>query len=120
MAQIRVENLRKSFDQFTAVQDSNFTIENGEKNPERIIDVDAPFGGDSAMVTKNGSKETLARIAVDLLPGKTVTLEDGKTWLRLSNMKAAPKKGEAFPLTIHFRSAPNVTVMVPVGKGSWL
>jgi multiple sugar transport system ATP-binding protein len=29
MAQIRVENLRKSFDQFTAVQDSNFTIEDG-------------------------------------------------------------------------------------------
>src|ERR1700723_4743493 len=29
MAQIRVENLRKSFDQFTAVQDSNLTIENG-------------------------------------------------------------------------------------------
>ena len=29
MAQIRVENLRKSFDLFTAVQDSNFTIEDG-------------------------------------------------------------------------------------------
>ena len=29
MAQIRVENLRKSFDQFTAVHDSNFTIESG-------------------------------------------------------------------------------------------
>ena len=29
MAQIRVENLRKSFDQFAAVHDSNFTIENG-------------------------------------------------------------------------------------------
>jgi multiple sugar transport system ATP-binding protein len=29
MAQIRVENLRKSFDRFTAVKDSNFTIENG-------------------------------------------------------------------------------------------
>jgi multiple sugar transport system ATP-binding protein len=29
MAQIRVENLRKSFDQFTAVKDSNFTIDNG-------------------------------------------------------------------------------------------
>src|SRR6266700_3810049 len=29
MAQIRVENLRKSFDQFTAVQGSNFTIEDG-------------------------------------------------------------------------------------------
>jgi multiple sugar transport system ATP-binding protein len=29
MAQIRVENLRKSFDQFTAVRDSNFTIEDG-------------------------------------------------------------------------------------------
>ena len=29
MAQIRVENLRKSFDRFAAVQDSNFTIENG-------------------------------------------------------------------------------------------
>ena len=29
MAQIRVENLRKSFDEFTAVKDSNFTIENG-------------------------------------------------------------------------------------------
>src|SRR5215469_17500802 len=29
MAQIRVENLRKAFDQFTAVHDSNFTIDNG-------------------------------------------------------------------------------------------
>src|ERR1700678_4620207 len=29
MAQIRVKNLRKSFDQITAVKDSNFTIENG-------------------------------------------------------------------------------------------
>src|SRR5579864_4801001 len=29
MAQIRVENLRKAFDQFTAVHDSNFTIGNG-------------------------------------------------------------------------------------------
>jgi multiple sugar transport system ATP-binding protein len=29
MAQIRVENLRKAFDQFTAVHDSNFTIEDG-------------------------------------------------------------------------------------------
>jgi multiple sugar transport system ATP-binding protein len=29
MAQIRVENLRKSFDQFTAVQGSNFTIPDG-------------------------------------------------------------------------------------------
>jgi multiple sugar transport system ATP-binding protein len=29
MAEIRVENLRKSFDQFTAVQSSNFTIEDG-------------------------------------------------------------------------------------------
>src|SRR6185437_16993254 len=29
MAQIRVENLRKSFDQFTAVQNANFTIESG-------------------------------------------------------------------------------------------
>ncbi len=29
MAQIRVEGLRKSFDQFTAVRDSNFTIEDG-------------------------------------------------------------------------------------------
>src|ERR1700761_872817 len=29
MAQIRVENLHKAFDQFTAVHDSNFTIENG-------------------------------------------------------------------------------------------
>jgi len=29
MAQIRVENLRKSFDQFTAVYDSNFTVDNG-------------------------------------------------------------------------------------------
>src|SRR6516165_7185933 len=29
MAQIRVENLRKSFDQFTAVQGSNFTIDDG-------------------------------------------------------------------------------------------
>lgn len=29
MAQIRVENLRKAFDQFTAVQGSNFTIDDG-------------------------------------------------------------------------------------------
>src|SRR6201993_4596458 len=29
MAQIRVENLHKAFDQFTAVHDSNFPIENG-------------------------------------------------------------------------------------------
>jgi multiple sugar transport system ATP-binding protein len=29
MAQIRVENLHKAFDQFTAVHDSNFTIDNG-------------------------------------------------------------------------------------------
>ena len=29
MAQIKVEKLRKSFDQFTAVQGSNFTIEHG-------------------------------------------------------------------------------------------
>jgi multiple sugar transport system ATP-binding protein len=29
MAQIRVENLRKSFDEFTAVKDSHFTIEDG-------------------------------------------------------------------------------------------
>src|ERR1700736_1046675 len=29
MAQIRVKNLRKSFDQFTGVHNSNFTIENG-------------------------------------------------------------------------------------------
>src|SRR5208282_3563638 len=29
MATIRVENLRKAFDQFTAVHDSNFTIEDG-------------------------------------------------------------------------------------------
>ena len=29
MAQIRVENLHKAFDQFTAVSESNFTIENG-------------------------------------------------------------------------------------------
>src|SRR6478609_5117392 len=29
MAQIRVENLHKAFDHFTAVHDSNFTIENG-------------------------------------------------------------------------------------------
>ena len=29
MVQIRVENLRKAFDQFTAVHDSNFTIESG-------------------------------------------------------------------------------------------
>jgi multiple sugar transport system ATP-binding protein len=29
MAEIRVENLRKSFDQFTAVQGSNFTIPDG-------------------------------------------------------------------------------------------
>jgi len=29
VAQIRVENLRKAFDQFTAVHDSNFTIESG-------------------------------------------------------------------------------------------
>src|SRR5215831_10237957 len=29
MAQIRVESLQKAFDQFTAVHDSNFTIENG-------------------------------------------------------------------------------------------
>src|ERR1700745_3899753 len=29
MAQIRVETLHKSFDQFTAVQGSDFTIENG-------------------------------------------------------------------------------------------
>ena len=29
MAQIRVENLHKAFDQFAAVHDSNFTIENG-------------------------------------------------------------------------------------------
>src|SRR6516162_7339316 len=29
MAQIRVESLHKAFDQFTAVHDSNFTIENG-------------------------------------------------------------------------------------------
>ena len=29
MAQIKVENLHKSFDQFTAVQGSNFTIEDG-------------------------------------------------------------------------------------------
>src|SRR2546430_9877332 len=29
MAQIRVESLRKSFDQFTAVQGSNFTIDDG-------------------------------------------------------------------------------------------
>lgn len=29
MAKIRVENLRKSFDQFTAVHDSDFTIESG-------------------------------------------------------------------------------------------
>src|ERR1700746_2281135 len=29
MAQIRVENLHKAFEQFAAVHDSNFTIENG-------------------------------------------------------------------------------------------
>ena len=29
MAQIRVEKLHKAFDQFTAVHDSTFTIENG-------------------------------------------------------------------------------------------
>src|SRR3974390_2599972 len=29
MAQIRVENLHKSFDQFAAVHDANFTVENG-------------------------------------------------------------------------------------------
>src|SRR5919108_6092475 len=29
MAQIRVENVRKSFDQFTAVEGSNFTIDDG-------------------------------------------------------------------------------------------
>ena len=30
MAQIRVENLHKAFDEFTAVHDSNFTIEDGD------------------------------------------------------------------------------------------
>ncbi len=29
MAQIRIENLRKSFDQFTAVEGSTFTIDDG-------------------------------------------------------------------------------------------
>ncbi len=74
MAQIQVENLRKSFDRFTAVQDSNFTIESGSffallgpsgcgktTTLRMIAGLELPTGG---RILLDGEDVTLRRAAV--------------------------------------------------------
>src|SRR6201987_1888525 len=78
MAEIRVENLRKSFDQFTAVHGSNFTI---------------PDGSFFAMLGPSGcGKTTTLRMIAGLeLPTDGRILLDGEdvTFLRASHRDIA-------------------------------
>ncbi len=98
--------------------DISLSVENGGKAPDALVDMETALGGTASLVTKTGGKETEGRVMVDLPSGKSVSLEKGETWLRFTSADKTAKEGEAFPLVLHFRHAPNLTVMVPVGSKS--
>ena len=51
---------------------------------------------------------------------KSLTLDSGTAFLKLTSYKKGAKGGDAIPVMLHFRSAPNVAVHVKVGGGGSL
>jgi len=94
------------------------SVENSGKAPDALVDMETTLGGTASLVTKTDGKETESHVLVDLQPGKSASLEKGDKWLRFTGIDKTAKEGEAFPLVLHFRHAPNITVMVPVGSKS--
>ena len=78
MAQIKVENLRKSFDQFTAVQGSNFTIEDGS-----FFAMLGPSGCGKTTTLRMIAGLELPTDGRVLLDGEDVTIEDGSFFAML-------------------------------------
>src|SRR5262249_34580119 len=98
--------------------DIYLSLRNNGKTADALVDMETPLGGTAALVTETGGKESEGRVMIDIPAGGSVDLEKGKMWLRFSGASGAPKEGQAFPLILHFRRAPNITVMLPVGSKS--
>jgi periplasmic copper chaperone A len=56
----------------------------------------------------------MAEPAFDLLPGKLVSLNQKRQFLKLSGLSKSYKDGDKFPITLHFKHAPPVTIEVMV------
>ena len=89
---------------------------------DRLLEVTSPVAG-QAMLHKvetdgAGVSRMLHLDALDVLPGKPVTLAPGHMHLMLMGLSRKLNEGESFP-TLVFESASEVTVEVPVlGPGA--
>jgi multiple sugar transport system ATP-binding protein len=96
MAQIRVENLRKSFDQFVAVRDSNFTVEDGS-----FFALLGPSGC--------GKTTTLRMIAgLELPTGGRILLDGEDVTLRRAAARDIAFVFQLFALYPHMNVAQNI------------
>ena len=84
---------------------------------DRLVSASSPVAGMVEVhrtVEENGVMKMLPVEAIDLVPGKSVTLAPGGYHVMLMDLRRQLKQGETFPLTLTFAKAAPVTVTVKV------
>lgn len=90
----------------------------GSGAADKLIGVSSPVAGEAQLhrtVAEAGVMKMLPVAAIDLEPGKTVTLAPGGYHVMLMGLKQQLKPGDTFPVTLTFAKAAPMTVMATVG-----
>lgn len=95
-----------------------FTIKNGGKDDDTLIDVSSPNAGEVQMhemkTENNVMKMRELKGGIKIAAGETVKLEPGALHLMFQKVKAPFKQGDSVPVTLTFEKAGKVDVTLKV------
>lgn len=93
------------------------SIQNGGSAADKLVGIDTPVADMAHLHTTEmqGDMASMKMMdAVELPAGETVTLKPQAMHVMLMGLKHPLKKGETFPMTLHFEKAGTVEVQVKV------
>lgn len=88
-------------------------MRNDGQRPDRLIAASTPVAGRMIFRESDGT----ALEYYDLLPKRPVSLQPGRRYIALRELKAPLALDDTFPATLHFAEAGSVTVTVTVEAG---
>jgi copper(I)-binding protein len=81
---------------------------------DALVNVTGPAVGSARLVMWIRGSQIIGALPLSLMPGKPVALAPQSQFLRLYGSRRTLKVGDTFPITLHFRHAPDVTMDVVV------